>query len=160
MFVFKKLILICFLLLICSCSFNGFKKIKNSNFSSVEINTPNDKYNTYFKENLKRLFSYNINKTKKYLLITYITFNSSNTLSLGGSNALKSTKATIYYSLKDYKTNNILKSGSIDTFPALSSSSSSLYTQEKSIDHIKKRLTKSSAKSLHMKLNLFLRRLS
>tara|TARA_B100000524_G_C23524031_1_gene325210 strand:- start:139 stop:621 length:483 start_codon:yes stop_codon:yes gene_type:complete len=160
MFVFKKLILICFLLLICSCSFNGFKKLRNSNFTSVEIYTPNDKYNTYFKENLKRLFTYNSNKTKKYLLITNITFNSSNTLSLGGSNTLKSTKATIYYHLKDNKTKNILKSGSIVTFPALSSSSRSLYTQEKSIDHIKKRLTKSSAKSLHMKLNLFMRRLS
>ena len=74
-------------------------------------------------------------------------------------NILKSTKARIDYKLTNQNT-NIVKSGSINTFPALSSSSNSLYTQERSIEHIKERLTKSSAKSLYTRINMIIRRLS
>ena len=86
---------------------------------------------------------------------------STKTLSVSGQNILKSTKAKINYQLTNKNTNKIVvKSGSINTFPALSSSSNSLYTQEKSIEHIKERLTKSSAKSLYTRINIIIRRLS
>ena len=65
----------------------------------------------------------------------------------------------IDYQLIDKNTNIIVKSGSINTFPALSSSSNSLYAQENSIDFIKERLTKSSAKSLYSRIKVILRRL-
>ena len=160
MYVFKRIILICLIFFINNCSFNNLEKIERTNNYSVQIVTPNDKYNTYFKESLKRLFYEKNNNTKFYVLKASITFLSTETLSVGGTNVLKSTKAKIDYQLENKNTNKILKSGSISTFPALSSSSTSLYSQEKSIDHIKERLTKSAVKSLYMHINIIMRKLS
>ena len=159
MFIFKKLIFLFFILLINGCTVNNSEKLRDFNNFSIEIFTPNDKYNLYFKENLKRYFNVSYNKTK-YILKTVITFETTKTLSVSGQNVLKSTKAKIDYQLKNKNTNDIIKSGSISTFPALSSSSNSLYTQEKSIDHIKERLTKVSAKSLYRRIKIIIRRLS
>ena len=158
MFVFKKLVFLSLIILISGCTINNYEKIQNINNYSIEIDTPNDNYNVQFKENLKRFFHISDKKTK-YLLKTKITFNSTKTLSVSGQNILKSTKARIDYQLTNKNTNAVVKSGSFNTYPALSSSSNSLYTKEKSIEHIKERLTKSSAKSLHMRINLILRRL-
>lgn len=160
MFFLKKIIIVSFILLISSCSSNNSKDISNKNHFSIEIITPGDKYNILFKENLKRFFSAKHNPYKKYKLNTTITFQSTNTLSVGGKNVLNSTKARINYYLSNNDTNKIIESGSINTFPALSSSSSSLYTQQKSIDHIKERLIKNSAKSLYMRINIIIRKLN
>ena len=157
MFIFKKLIFLFFILLINGCTVNNSEKLRDFNNFSIEIFTPNDKYNLYFKENLKRYFNVSCNKTK-YILKTVITFETTKTLSVSGQNVLKSTKAKIDYQLKNKNTNDIIKSGSISTFPALSSSSNSLYTQDKSVDHIKQRLTKSSAKSLYTHIKIIIRR--
>ena len=159
MFIFKKLIFLFFILLINSCTLNNFEKIRDFNNSSIEIHTPNDKYNLYFKENLKRYFKVNDNKTN-YILKTVITFESTKTLSVSGKNVLKSTKAKIDYQLTNKNTNYVVKSGSIISFPALSSSSNSLYTQDKSVDHIRERLTESSAKSLYKQIKIIIRRLN
>ena len=160
MFLFKKIIIVCFFLLINGCSSYNLKEIADKNDFPIEIETTNDKYNILFKENLKRLFLAQTNSYKKYKLNTTITFQSSNTLSVSGTNVLKSTKASINYYLRNNDTNDLIESGSINTFPALSSSSSSLYTQQKSIEHIKERLTKSSAKSLYMHIKIIISKLS
>lgn len=159
MFIFKKLVLLIIFILINGCTLNKFEKKQSVNNFSIEVNTPNDKYNTYLKENLKRFFYINDNQNK-FILKTKITFNSTKTLSVSGQNILKSTKAKIDYQLINKDTNIIIKSGSINTFPALSSSSNSLYAQENSIDFIKERLTKSSAKSLYSRIKIILRRLN
>ena len=159
MFFFKKLFFFSLIILISSCTVNNFENIQNINNYSIEIETPNDKYNLYFKESLKRYFQISNNK-KKYILKTKITFETTKTLSVSGQNILKSTKAKIDYKLINKNTKMFVKSGSINTFPALSSSSNSLYTQEKSINHIKERLTKSSAKSLYKRIKIIIRRLS
>ena len=160
MYVFKKIILICFIFFINNCSFSNLEKIEQTKNYSVQIETPNDKYNTYFKESLKRLFYQKNDNKEFYVLKASITFQSTETLSVGGTNVLKSTKAKINYQLENKNTNKILKSGSITTFPALSSSSTSLYSQEKGIDHIKERLIKSAVKSLYMHINIIMRKLS
>ena len=160
MYIFERIILIYFIFFISNCSFNNVEKIERTNNYSVQIETPNDKYNTYFKESLKRLFYETNNNTEFYILKASITFQSTETLSVGGTNVLKSIKAKIDYQLENKNTNKILKSGSISTFPALSSSSTSLYSQEKSMDHIKERLTKSAVKSLYMHINIIMRKLS
>ena len=159
MYVFKRIILICFIFFINNCSFNNLEKIEQTINYSVQIQTPNDKYNTYFKESLKRLFYQKNDNKEFYVLKASITFQSTETLSVGGTNVLKSTKAKVNYQLENKNTNKILKSGSITTFPALSSSSTSLYSQEKSIDHIKERLTKSAVKSLYKHINIIMRKL-
>ena len=159
MFIFKKLVFIIIFILINGCTLNNFEKKQSVNNFSIEVNTPNDKYNTYLKENLKRFFYINDNQNK-FILKTKITFNSTKTLSVSGQNILKSTKAKIDYQLINKDTNIIVKSGSINTFPALSSSSNSLYAQENSINFIKERLTKSSAKSLYSRIKVILRRLN
>ena len=159
MFIFNKLILIFFIFLINGCTLNKFEKIRDFNNFSIEIYAPNDKYNLYFKENLKRYFNV-IDENAKYLLKTIIKFESTQTLSVSGQNVLKSTKAKIDYRLTNKNTNKVVKSGSISTFPALSPSSNSLYTQDKSVDHIKERLTKSSAKSLYTHIKIIIRRLN
>ena len=159
MFIFKKLIFLSLIIFITGCTQNNFEKIQKIYNYSIEVDTPNDNYNIYFKENLNRFFHLGDNKTK-YLLKTSITFNSTNTLSVSGQSVLKSTKGTIHYQLTNKNTKVVVKSGSFSTFPALSSSSNSLYTNEKSIEHIKERLTKSSAKSLYTRINVIIRRLS
>ena len=158
MFIFKKLVFLIIFILINGCTLNNFEKKQSANNFSIEVITPNDKYNTYLKENLKRFFYINDNQNK-FILKTKITFNSTKTLSVSGQNILKSTKAKIDYQLINKDTNIIVKSGSINTFPALSSSSNSLYAQENSIEFIKERLTKSSAKSLYSRIKIILRRL-
>ena len=159
MFVFKKKIFLILIILICGCTINNFEKSKNINNYSIELDTPNDKYNLYFKENLKRFFYVNDSK-KTYTLKAEITFESTKTLSVGGQNILKSTKAKINYQLTNKNTNSVVKAGSINTFPALSSSSNSLYTKDKSVEHIKERLTKSSAKSLYKHIKIIISRLN
>ena len=159
MSIFKNLVFISLIVLISGCTLNNFERVQNINNYSIEVDTPNDNYNLHFKENLKRFFHVDDIKTK-YLLKTRITFNSTNTLSVSGQSVLKSTKARVDYQLINKVTNIVVKSGSIKTFPASSSSSSSLYTQEKSINHIKERLTMISAKSLYMRINVIIRRLS
>jgi hypothetical protein len=159
MFIFKKLVFLSLIILISGCTLNNYEKIQNINNYSIEVDTPNDNYNVHFKENLKRFFHIGDKKTK-YLLKTRITFNSTETLSVSGQNILKSTKARIDYQLTNKNTNVVVKSGSFNTYPALSSSSNSLYTKEKSIEHIKERLTKSSAKSLYTRINIIIRRSS
>ena len=158
MFIFKKLVFVSLFILISGCTVNNFEKIQNVDNYSIEVVTPNDKYNLYFKENLKRFFYVTDNKSK-YMLSTKISFETTKTLSVSGQNILKSTKARIDYKLIN-KNTNAVKSGYINTFPALSSSSNSLYTQEKSINHIKERLTKSSAKSLYSHIKIIVRRLN
>ena len=159
MFIFKKLVFVSLIIFISGCTLSNFDKIQKINKYSIQVDTTNDKYNLYFKENLKRFFSINDNK-KKFILLTKISFSSTETLSVSGQNILKSTKARIDYQLTNKNTNVVVKSGSFNTFPALSSSSNSLYTKEKSIEHIKERLTKSSAKSLYTRINIIIRRLS
>ncbi len=158
MFILKKLFFISLIVLISSCTLKNVDKAREINNLSIKIETPNDKYNLYFKENLKRFFYVNDNKAK-YILNTKIIFETTKTLSVSGQNILRSTKARINYKLIN-KDTNAVKSGFINTFPALSSSSNSLYTQEKSINHIKERLTKSSAKSLYRHIKIIIRRLS
>ena len=158
MFVFKNLFFSCLFFFVSSCALNNFENVKYINNYLIEVETPNDKYNIYFKENLKRFLQISDNK-KSYILKAKITFETTSTLSVSGQNILKSTKARVNYQLTN-KSTNVTKSGSISTFPALSSSSTSLYTQEKSIEHIKERLTKTSAKSLYAHIKILIRRLS
>ena len=159
MFIFKKFFFLGLIILISSCTLNKFEKIQNINNFSIDVVTPNDKYNLYFKENLKRYFYINDNNSN-YILKTKIIFESAETLSVSGQNILKSTKGRINYQLINKITNVVVKSGSINSFPALSSSSNSLYTNEKSIEHIKERLTKSLAKSLYNRINIIISRLN
>ena len=56
MFIFIRLIFLFFVFSINGCTLNNFKEKKDSNNFSIEIYAPNDKYNLYFKENLKRYF--------------------------------------------------------------------------------------------------------
>ena len=159
MFTFKKIHFLCLIILISGCALNNFEKVQNIKRFSIDVESPNDRYNLYFKENLKRYFYVNDNNSK-YILKTKIIFESTKTLSVSGQNILKSTKGRVYYQLTNKITNVVVKSGSIKTFPALSSSSNSLYTKEKSIEHIKERLTKSSAKSLYNRINIIISRLN
>ena len=55
----KKIIIICFILLISGCSIKTKEISDRSNFS-IEIVTSNDKYNILFKEGLKRFFLPNL----------------------------------------------------------------------------------------------------
>ena len=160
MSVVKNIIFVFFVFLISNCSFNTSHILKSQNNYYVEIETPNDRYSTYLGENLKRLFFVKDNLKEIYILKTDIIFQSIDTLSINGNNSLKSTKAKIRYELINKKTNRIIKSGSIITNPALSATSSSFYSQQKSIEHIKERLVKNSAKSLFVRINIILRKLS
>ncbi len=160
MFFIKKTITFFFLIIIVGCSTGHLKKNNHNSQKSISIETPNDKYNIIFKESLKRKLNYNKKIKPNFILKANIIFNSKETLSVSGSNILNSTKAVVKYSLIDLKSNLLVKSGLIETFPALSSSSNSIYGNQKSLENIKERLNQSSANKLHMLIKIILRKIN
>ena len=160
MFFIKIKFFIIFLILIGGCTFSQNTLINKKKFNNIVIETPNNKFNLIFKKNLYRVF-YNQSETApKFILKSKISFISSDALSSSGLNVMKSTKGTVTYSLIDIKSGKNIKSGSIITFPALSSSSKSLYSNDESLEHIKERLSLSSAKKLYMHIKLIIQKLN
>ena len=160
MFFIKKAIFPFLILSIIGCVSNNNVKISPFDEMAITIDTPNDKYNIIFREYLKRNFNNKKSPKPQILLKANISFTSDETLSVSGLNVLQSTKGTVQYSLIDSKSGKILRSGSVVTFPALSSSSSSLYTNDVSLKHIKERLILSSAKKLYLKIKLIMKKLN
>ena len=156
----KNFFLIISFLFLSSCTLNNLNNELDKKQINISIETPSDKYNIIFKEKLKRLLNSKQEHKSEFILNTSISFNSTETLSVGGLNVLQSTTAVVTYSLKRKSSDVLIKSGSIKTFPALSSSSKSLYSGEKSIEHIKERLSVSSANKLYLVLKVKLSRLN
>ena len=157
--VLKNLLIIILFLFIYGCASKNSNIVKNYNINSVSIETKENKYNILFKENLKRIFRTKDNTDRQFLLKTSISYSSSNSLSVGGSNSLTKTIAYVDYQLYYSKSKILIKSGSIKSFPALGSTSSSLYANDINLKHIKERLNISISKKLYMHLNIILRRL-
>ena len=160
MFFVKIKVFICFLLLLSGCEFSKYQSPNLKYTHNINIETPNNKYDILLKKHLDRLFNNQPKKDTNFILKSNILFTSKETLSVSGLNVLQSTKGTVQYSLSDSKSGKILRSGSIVTFPALSSSSNSLYTNDVSLQHIKERLILSSAKKLYLKIKLILKKLN
>ena len=158
MFFIKKAIFLFLILSLVGCVSNNYVKVSPLKEMAITIDTPNDKYNIIFREYLKRNFNNKKSLKPQILLKANISFTSDETLSVSGTSVLKSTKANTTYSLIDKNSNLLIKSGSINTFPALSSSSNSLYSNEKSIENIKERLSLSSAKKLFILTKMILRK--
>ena len=160
MFLYLKnfLILILFLSIFgCSSKYSNF--IKTGDINSISIETTKNKDNILFKEHLKRIFKTNNNIDHKFILKTSISFSSSDTLSVNGLDALTRTVAYVTYNLYNFKSKELIKSGSIKSFPALGSTSSSLYANDINLKQIKERLNISVSKKLYMHLSIILRRL-
>ena len=158
MFFIKKVIFLFLFLSIIGCASNNYIKVSSIDEITITVDTPTDKYNLIFREYLKRSFNNKKSVKPQIILKANISFSSDETLSVSGTSVLKSTKANITYSLIDKNSKLLIKSGSINTFPALSSSSNSLYSNEKSIENIKERLSLSSAKKLFILTKMILRK--
>ena len=128
MFFIKKIFVFLLLIISFGCASYNVHKTNSINLRTVSIETPSDRYNVIFKEYLKRKFDNKKNLKPSFILKTDISFNSNETMSVSGLEVLNSTKAVVTYSLVDNSSNTLIKSGSIKTFPALSSSSNSLYS--------------------------------
>jgi len=160
MFFNYKTILIILSILLSGCSLSNLHQQDKLGNVSILIETPSDKYNVLLKENLKRLINTNQKSQSKYKLNASISYNSSETLSVRGLNVLNSTKAKINYRLFEINTKKVIKSGSFNSFPALSSSSNSLYSNEIAKEHIKDRLNLVSAEKMYLILKVTLSRLN
>lgn len=161
MFFKYKTIFIILIILLSGCSLNNSYHQNELGDVSILIETPSDRDNVLLKENLKRLFNNTNQKSQsKYKLDASISYNSSETLSVRGLNVLNSTKAIINYRLVEIDTEKVIKSGSFNSFPALSSSSSSLYSNEIARRHIKDRLNLISAQKMKLILKVTLSRLN
>ena len=160
MFFVKINFFIVFLIIINGCGFSQDKLTSTKKLENINIETPNTRFNLILKKNLKRIFSNKSNNITKFILKSKISFISKDTLSSSGLNVLNSTKATVTYSLIDLKSGKTIKSGSFVSFPALSASSSSLYSNDISLIHIKERLSSSSAKKLYMHIKLIMQNLN
>ena len=159
MFFIKIKVLICFLLLLSGCEFSKYQSTNLKYTHNINIETPNNKYDMLLKKHLDRLFNNQPKKDTNFILKSNISFTSNETLSVSGLNVLQSTKGTVQYSLIDSKSGKILMSGSVVTFPALSSSSSSLYPNDVSLQHLNERLILSSEKTLYLKIKLIMKNL-
>ena len=155
----KSFLIIISIIFINGCAFNNYKSDKMFYINSVSIETLDNKDNIVFKENLNRLFKSKHSKSYKFKLKASISFSSSNTLSINGLNDLTRTAATVKYKLYDLKSNNLIKAGSIKSFPAFGSTSNSLYANDINLKHIKERLNMNISKELYMHMNIVLRRL-
>ena len=155
----KHLLFVISFLFIYGCASVKPSVVQTNYINSVSIETGEDKDNILFKENLKRVFKAKNNEDPKFNLIASISFLSSNTLSASGLNALTRTIASASYELYNFKSKKLIKSGSINSFPALGSTSSSLYANDINLKQIKERLNISVSKKLYMHLNIILRRL-
>ena len=155
--LFKNLLIIISFLFFYGCASNNSNFVNTNDMNSVSIETNKGRDNILFKENLKRLFK--TKKNVKFKLITSISFSSSNTLSVGGLNVLTRTVASVSYKLYNIKSNQLIKSGSLQSFPAFGSTSSSLYSSDTNLKHIKERLNISVSKKLYMHLIIVLRRI-
>lgn len=159
MFLIKKNFVFLLLLTIFGCTSYNYTETNSVNDKVVSIETPSDRYNIIFQGHLNRKFNIKRNLKPSFILNANIFFNNKKTLSSSALNALNSTTAVVKYSLVDYNSNILIKSGSFKTFPALSSSSNSLYSNEKSLKHIKERLSQTSANKLYVLTSLILRKL-
>ena len=156
---FKNLLVIISFLFFYGCASNNSNFVNTNDMNSVSIETNKGRDNTLFKENLKRLFKTKKNVDFKFKLLTSISFSSSDTLSVGGLSVLTRTVASVSYKLYNFKSNKLIKSGSLQSFPALGSTSSSLYASDTNLKHIKERLNISVSKRLYMHLKIILRRI-
>ena len=147
-------------MLLSGCEFSKYQS-KNLKYThNINIETPNNKYDMLLKKHLDRLFNNPPKKDTNFILKSDILFTPNETLSVSGLNVLQSTKGTVQYSLINSKSGKILRSGYVVTFPALSSSSNSLYTNDVSLQHIKERLIFTSAKKLYLKIKLIMKKLN
>ena len=160
MFFKYKNVFIIFVILLSACSINNLHHKNKLNNLSILIETPSDRDNVLLKENLKRLINNNQHSQIKYKLNASILFKNTETLSVRGLKVLKSSEALIKYTIIDNDNGNMIKSGSFVSFPALSSTSKSLYSNEVAKIHIKDRLNLLSAKKMHTILHVVLGRLN
>tara|TARA_X000000950_G_scaffold73902_1_gene92202 strand:+ start:350 stop:793 length:444 start_codon:yes stop_codon:yes gene_type:complete len=147
-------------MLLSACSINNLQYKNKLNDLSISIETPSDRDNVLLKENLRRLINSNQNSQIKYKLKASITFKNAETLSVRGLQVLKSSKAIINYSIIDNVNGNMIKSGSFVSFPALNSTSESLYSNEVAKIQIKDRLNLLSAKRVYTVLRVALGKLN
>ena len=159
MFFIKRIFVFLLLITTFGCTLYDINKTNSINLRTVSVETPSDRYNVIFKEYLKRRFDNKKNLKPSFILKADISFSSNKTMSVSSLAVLNSTKAFVRYSLVDNGSNTLIKSGSIKTFPALSSSSNSLYSNEESLKHIKERLSQSSANKLYLLTKVVLRKL-
>jgi hypothetical protein len=160
MFFKYKTIFVILIILLSGCSLNNSYHQNELGNISILIETPSDRDNVLLRENLKRLINTNQKSQSRYKLNASISYSSSETLSVRGLNVLNSTKAIINYRLVEIDTEKVIKSGSFNSFPALSSSSSSLYSNEIARGHIKDRLNLISAQKMRLILKVTLSRLN
>ena len=160
MFFKYKTIFIILIILLSGCSLNNSYHQNKLGNVSILIETPSDRDNVLLRENLKRLINTNQKSQSKYKLDASISYKTSETLSVRGLNVLNSTKAKLNYKLVEISTEKVIKSGSFISFPALSSSSSSLYSNEIAKGHVKDRLNLMSAQKMKLILKVTLSRLN
>lgn len=158
MFLLKNFLIIFSIIFINGCTLTNTNLVRAANINIVSIETADDKDNILFKEHLKRLFKSKESINQKFKLKTSISYSSSDTLSVNGLNALTRTYGLVNFKLYDFKSSELIKSGTIKSFPILGSTSSSLYANDTNLKHIKERLNISLSKKLYMHLNLTLRR--
>ena len=155
----KNSLFVILILFIYGCDSTKSNFVKTNDINSVSIETSGDRDNILFKEHLKRIFNTKRNAIPKFKLKATISFSSSDTITVSGLNALSRTLANVSYKLYNFKSKKLIKSGSITSFPALGSTSNSLYTNDVNLKYIKDRLNVSISKKLYLHLNIFLRRL-
>lgn len=159
MFCKYKNILIIITTLLSACSISNLNHKNKLNNLSILIETPSDRDNVLLKENLRRLFSSKQSSQIKYKLKASISFDNTETLSVRGLQVLKSSKAVITYTIININNGSLIKSGSFISFPALNSTSNSLYSNEIAKVQIKDRLNLLSARRMYTILHVSLGRL-
>ena len=131
-----------------------------SNINRVTENPPlvnliveEDKYSLIFKHHFFKNFKTDNKNLVKFTVNTNLSFNTSNALSINGSNNLNIIKGTVEFRIFNNLNKQVVKSGSI-TSSINTGNVSSLYSIDENNNFAKERLSKYLATKLYRKILL------
>ena len=152
--ILEKLIIILSLFyFVNNCSNSESQKITPS-YSSINVDTPRDRYNSLLGYELQKLTKNTIHN-EKYNLSASIKYNSQNVLNVRGLDSLNEIEGSISYKLINSKSKKLIKQGKV--IKRINHGSiSSLYGKNQNLNHIKERLVKSLSKSIYNQIKLYL----
>ena len=165
---YKYLLLVLLLFVVSNCtsidkSLNNLGYIGAISFEKKEISEAvtfkRDSNNYLFKEYLNRIIKSEKKVDTRFHLIISITFEVNNSVSQLDSINLTKTVGIVKFKLYETKTNKLIKTGLIKSSPAIGSTSSSLFSNDINLNHIKERLNKNLALKLSKQLNIIIQRL-
>ena len=154
----KYLSFLLFSIILTSCATDQSIIKQENNLKKIVIKTPNDKYNSLLRYELKKLTKSLSTKKIKYQLNADVNFSSEKVMSIRGKHGLKEMTIKANYSLTGLDSTKQLFDGNV-LQKTNYGSVSSLYSNNSNESFIKERYTKKISKIIFNKIKLILNKI-